>query len=72
MDKGDTISSYFSKITKLRDQLSTIGNNVDDVELSLIALRGLPLLWESFIQCISHPSPPKFDQLKNDCTQEES
>ena len=72
MDKGDAISSYFSKIFELRDQLSTIGNNVVDVELSIKALRGLPLSWESLIQCISRPSLPKFDQLKNDCTQEES
>lgn len=72
MDKGDTISSYFSLIYELRDQLSTIGNNIDNVELSLIALRGLPLSWESFIQCISRPTIPKFDQLKNDCTQGES
>ena len=72
MDKGDTITSYFSKSFELRDQLSTIGNNVLDVELSLIALRGLPISWESFIQCISHPSIPKFDILKNERTQEEA
>lgn len=73
MNKGETITSYFLRISELRDQLSTIGNNIDDMELRLIALRGLPITWESFIQCITRrPSLPKFDQLKNDCSQEES
>lgn len=64
--------TYFSKKSELRDQLSTIGKNVEDVELSLIAFRGLPISWESFIQCISRPSIPKFDLLKNECAQEEA
>lgn len=73
MTKGETITSYFLRITEIKNQLSTMGNNVDDVELTLLALRGLPISWESFIECITgRPSLPKFDQLKNDCTQEES
>ena len=66
MIKGETMSSYFLRITELRDQISTIGNNVDDLLLSLIALRGLSISWESFIHCISQPCLPKFDQFKND------
>ena len=46
---------------------------MDDKELSVIALRGLPLSWETFIKGLSsRPELPKFDQLKNECTQEES
>ena len=32
----------------------------------------MPLSWEAFIKVISKPSIPAFDQLKNDCTSEES
>lgn len=65
MNKGETITSYFLRITEIRDQLFSIGNTVDDVDLSLIALRGLPLSWESFIQCISgRPPLPKFYQTQ--------
>lgn len=73
MNKWETITSYLMRISELKDWLSTIGNNVDDKELSLIALKGLPISWESFIQGISaRPELPKCDQFKNDCTQEES
>lgn len=73
MNKDDTISTYLSRISEVKDQLQTIGNEVDDQEISLIALRGLPISWESYIQCISRTPPlPKFEQLKNKCIQEES
>lgn len=62
---GEAIRTYFLRISEIKDQLATIGNNIDDLELSLIALRGLPISLESFIQCVSRPSLPKFDQLKN-------
>ena len=41
INKGEAITSYFLRISEIKDQLATIGNNVDDSELSLIALRGL-------------------------------
>lgn len=73
MNKGETVTSYFLRITELRDQLSTIGHIVDNKELAMMALNGLPTSWESFIQGISARSKfPKFDRLKTDCIQEES
>lgn len=72
MNKGETITSYFMRITELRDQLSTIGHLIDNKELMLMAPNGLPTSWESFIQGISTRSKlPKFDRLKTDCIQEE-
>ena len=39
----------------------------------MISLKGFPTTWESLIQGVSvHPSLTKVDQLKNECTQEES
>lgn len=57
---------------KIKNHLNSIGSKVEDQELSRIALRGLPLSWEAFIQVISRPSISPFDQLKNDCTSETS
>ena len=57
---------------KLKNHLNSIGNKVEDQELSILALKGLPLSWEAFIQVVSRPSIPSFDQLKTDCTSEES
>lgn len=73
MNKGESITSYFIRITNLRDQLSTIGHAIDDKELTMLALNGLPKSWEACIQGISARSKlPKFDQLKTYCIQEES
>ena len=73
MKNGESITSYFLRITELKDQLAKMDNRVDDKELSMIALRGPPLSLETFIRGLSScPELPKFDVLKNECTQEES
>ena len=73
MKNGESITSYFLRISKLKDQLVIMENRVDDKEHSVIALRGLPLSWETFIWGLSSwPKLPKFELLKNEGTQEES
>ena len=57
----------------MRDQLYALGYEIENQELSLIALGGLPNSWESFVQGISVRSKiPKLDRLRLDCLQEES
>ena len=63
MKNGESITSYFLRITELKDQLATMQNQIDDKELSMIALRGLPLLWETFIRGLS--SRPELPNLIN-------
>jgi hypothetical protein len=53
MNSGESITSYFLRILELKDKLATIGSQVDEKELSMIALRGLPLSWENFIRGLS-------------------
>ena len=73
MNKGETINAFFMRITYLRDQLSALCYEIDNQELSLIALGGLPKSWESFVQGISARSKiPKLDSLRSDYLQEES
>lgn len=73
MNNGEIITSYFLRISELKDQLATIGSLVDDKELTMISLRGLPLSQGTFIRGLSsRPELPKFELLKNECTQEES
>ena len=53
MNKGEAINAFFMRITDLRDQLSALGYEIENRELFLIALGGLPNSWESFVQGIS-------------------
>lgn len=49
MVSSDTIATYFMKVSQWRDQILPIGETIDDGDLVLVALNGLPTLWEPFI-----------------------
>jgi hypothetical protein len=73
MNKSDTISTYFMRISQIKDQLAAIGDSVDDAELVTTTLNGFPSSWDAFVQGIcARRKLPKFDKLWSDCTQEES
>jgi hypothetical protein len=73
MTGEDTIVSYLMNITQIQDQLTTIGETMQDVELVNVALRGLPRSWEPFVQGIcARDKLPDFDRLWKDCIQEET
>ena len=50
--KSDSISTYFMKVSQLRDQLKAIGDTIDDEKLVTMTLNELPSSWESFVQRI--------------------
>jgi hypothetical protein len=50
MSRSDNVTSYFMRITQVRDQLAAIGEKVDDVELVNVALNGFPKSWEPFVK----------------------
>jgi hypothetical protein len=50
--KTNIVTSYLMKITQIRDQLATIGEKVEDVELVNIALNGFLASWEPFVKGI--------------------
>jgi hypothetical protein len=73
MNKSETVSNYFMRISQIKDQLAAIGDSIDDVELVTITLNGFPSSWDPFVQGIcARRKFPKFDKLWSDCTQEES
>ncbi|XP_059067683.1 uncharacterized protein LOC131858460 [Cryptomeria japonica] len=73
MSKGDLVMSFFMKTSELKDQLTTIGSEVVDKDIVMIALNGLPDSWNPFIQSITGRAEfPSFDRLRSDCIQEES
>ena len=72
MSRLELVTSYFMRISKLRDQLSTIGESLDDRELVMTTLNGLPP-WEPFIQSLSGRSKfLNFYRLWEYCTHEET
>ena len=73
MSRSKSVGSYFMRISELKNQLSTIGDPLNDKELVMNALNGLPPSWESFIQSLrGKPKLPKFDRIWAVCMQEET
>ena len=73
MSRSESISSYFMRISELKNQLSTIGDPVNDKELVMNTLNGLPPSWETFIQSlVGKPKLPEFDRIWAVCMQEET
>ena len=66
MQKYDIVSS-FTKISQIRDQLITIGVNVDDDDLVQTVVDGLPPSWETFMSGVNtHENQPNFERLWHD------
>ena len=73
MTKDDIVSSYFLRISRIRDELQAIDEVVPNKELVIVALFGLPKSWSSFATGISSwKYTPTFEQMWNACSQEEA
>lgn len=73
MKKGETVQSYFMRISQLKDQLFSSREITSDREIVLIALGGLAPIWDTFITTIrKNDMFPSFDELMGNCTQEET
>jgi hypothetical protein len=60
-------------VSQIKEQLEAIGDIVEEAELVMTTLNGLPKSWELFIQEIcSRRKLTKFNRLWEDCTQEET
>ena len=49
---SENIQYYFTRISHIKKQLESIGDNVEEVEVDITTLNGLPSSWEHFIQDI--------------------
>ena len=73
MFKYESTTSYFMRITKIRNKIRSSEEPIDDKELFMTTLNGIPSYWELFIQTKSGRTKlPKFDRLWADCTHEET
>ena len=68
----ETMQSYFSRVAQIRDKIEAIGDIVEEAEIVMTTLNGLPIDWESFIRGIcSRRKLTKFKNLWEECVQEE-
>jgi hypothetical protein len=68
MEKGESVASFCSRISHIRDQLLVTGVTVDDDDLVQAIFDGLPSSWETFLSNVSgREIHPMFERLWHDC-----
>jgi hypothetical protein len=73
MNDDDNITSYFVRISQLRDQLQAIEEIISEKELVNIVLNGLPKTWDAFSASMNtRKEYLTFEELWTCCAQEES
>ena len=46
--KSETMQSYFTRVAQIKDQLEATSDMVEEVEVVMTTLNGLPRDWEAF------------------------
>ena len=69
----ETIQSYFIRVSQIKEQLELVDEEVENAEIVMTTLNGLPRTRDSFIQGIcARIMLVKFSRLWEECSQEES
>ena len=72
LNKDESVSSFFTNIAQVRDQLIAIGIIVDDDDLVQTVVDGLRSSWETFMASVcGWENQPTFERLWHDCIEEE-
>ena len=52
MKDSKSIRSYFTRVSQIRDKIEAIGDLVEEAELVMTTMNGLPRSWDPFIKGI--------------------
>ena len=74
MQSSESMHSYFSRAHQIKEQLEAIGDTVENDEIVISTLNGLPRIWDGFIQgvCTRKKKLPRFNSLWEEAMQEEA
>ena len=73
IQNAETIQSYFTRVSQIKEQLEAVDEEVENAEIVMTTLNGLPRSWDAFIQGIcARKKLVKFSRLWEECSQEEA
>jgi hypothetical protein len=73
MTKIESVATYLTKLTQMRDELGAVGEVVADNELVRTTLNGVTKQWVVFVEgIVARENFPKWDRLWDDFIQEET
>ena len=68
MEKDETVESFFTKISQVKDQLVSVSVDMNDDDLLQTAINGIPSSWETFLAAVNgREDQPNFEILWHDC-----
>ena len=71
--KDESMQAYFLRITKIKNDILSIGETITDREMELTTLGGLPSEWYVFrTTLLNNNVIPSFEELMARCIQEET
>ena len=72
MATGESVTTYLTRVSYVRDELVIAGETVDNAELIRVALNGFSKSWETFVQgIVARENMPSWERLWDDFVQEE-
>jgi len=73
MEKEETMQSYFTRVSQIKEQLEAICDKLEDTEVVMTTLNCFLRHWDSFIQGIcTIRKLTRFSKLWEECVQEEA
>ena len=70
MERDETIASFFTKISQVKDQLASISVEKDEDDVLQTAIDGLPSSWETFLVMVNgREENPNFEIIWHDFIQ---
>ena len=70
IQNAESIQSYFTRFSHIKEQPKEVDKEVENAEIVMTTLNGLPRSWESFIQGICATKKlVKFSRLWEECSQ---
>jgi hypothetical protein len=72
MARGESVTSYLTRLTQVKDEIAAIRDIIPEEELVCIALNGFGKQWDVFVKCVvGREKMPTWERLWDDFTQEE-
>ena len=73
IQNAETIQSYFTRVSQIKEQLEAVDEEVENADIVMTTLNGLPRSWDSFIKGIyARNKLVKISRLCEECSQEEA
>ena len=71
MERDEFVASFFTKISKVKDQLESISVDTDEDDLLQTAIDRIPFSWDTFLTVVNgREESPKFKRIWHNCIQE--